>query len=213
MSRPHSGAGGPAPLPPSARDAARAELDAALAARGGRELTVVTLSVPASGPRALWDEASDALLWAAPDEPAQAGLGTALLLEGDLHAVRDAAQRAFARLTHRGAADLGPAPRLTGGFAFDRGAAREPIWAGFGAGAFVLPRWSAGEGWLRFAVDGPAETAVALRELDVVLDRLAHGAALPPAPSLVSRTDEPRARWDRRVEDIVRAIEAGAATK
>ena len=213
MSRPHSRASGPAPVPPSARDAARAELGAALAARSPHELTVVTLSVQPVSPRALWDEASDALLFAAPDEPAQAGLGTALLLEGDLRAVRDAAREAFARLTHRGAADLGPAPRLTGGFAFDRGATREAIWAGFGPGTFVLPRWSAGEGWLRFAVDGPAEPAVALRELDVVLERLARGSSLPPAPALLGRVDEPRGRWNRRVEDIVRAIEAGAATK
>jgi menaquinone-specific isochorismate synthase len=129
----------------------------------------VVLPAPRSAPEKLLElfPREPAVLWAPPRGPALAGVGAAVRFDvgrGGLRALRARAQSWLARVVVIGAPPgVARTPRLFGGFAFDPGMPAGARWRGFGAGTFLVPRWTYvrdGRGaWLMLA----APTAAALR--------------------------------------------------
>jgi len=125
-----------------------------------------------------------------------------------------------------------PRARLFGGFAFARGAASAFPWKAFGDGRLVLPRWCYGcEGeraWLSLTIEGPLDgeaRARLLEEMDILgaaledIPVVTPSAVLPPVevasrPDLSPRPDAAsRKRWERAVQEILGAIDAGEVSK
>ncbi|MGF1465246.1 MAG: isochorismate synthase MenF [Sandaracinaceae bacterium] len=138
----------------------------------------------------------------------------------DLGRASDALFAAILRVTH---ADVDArAPRVFGGFAFRAGGADREPWAAFGDGALLLPRWSyevrPGAGVLTLGVDcrdgwaGRDETVAA--ELSALWAALEAPACYPVGrPRLVRVEHADRARYDRAVGVLTRAIAAGELAK
>ena len=84
-------------------------------------------------------------LWAPSPDDELCGVGAAHVLLGSGAArfaeIRDGAGRMYSGLTRLDPEAVGaPGPRLLGGFAFQAGQARSPLWRDFGDARFVLPR-------------------------------------------------------------------------
>jgi len=207
----------------------KAFLHAALAERDSTRPLVVTLPAPvAHDVVALWDEASDAVLFAPPDGGAMAGVGVALSVaaEGDdrFTAAEERARAFFERLvlaTH-GSVERAPEPRFVGGLAFAPGAAVGTPWTlrgndAFGDGRFVMPRWTyridGPEATLQLCLAAEASSRGVLEEYDRLLTRLAH--ARPAEERVVPRgmIEEPPERFEARVRRITERIAAGEAQK
>ena len=134
---------------------------------------VITVAAPrARDVSALWDEASDALVWHPAGGLAMAGLGVARssvtsgvdssVVSGDVSA-RDALV-ALGLDAHEAVESGVVAPPLTafGGLSFSPETASAEPWDAFGRALFVVPRWSYGLGpsgaWLRYvAGEGSSE--------------------------------------------------------
>ncbi|MEK7705171.1 MAG: isochorismate synthase, partial [Myxococcota bacterium] len=119
-------------------------------------------------PRARWASFLGALpddervLWLPPHERGWAGIGAACRLEVTGRQWRtqlaDAARALFDRLQTHALYGAPHTARLVGGLAFAPDAPPSPVWRAFGAGRFVLPRWtysvSDTGGTLTVAVEG-----------------------------------------------------------
>ena len=201
------------------REASKALLAQALAARELGTDLIVTVPAPVAAPdallRAFPDEAS--VLWDPPDPPDSAacsGLGVAATLPPSAVAVER-----FFRLTRRVASERSPKPRVFGGSSFALGAASEPPWEAFGDGFLVLPRWSylvSNEGWLSLAL-GSSERVVAaeiLEVFDAIWRSLERPLRVVPATARARRVRQSdRDDWFERVEAIRRKIREGVFRK
>ncbi len=204
-------------------------LHAALTERDVTRPLVVTLPAPvAHDVVALWDEASDAVLFAPPKGGAMAGVGVAFAIEAsgtERFAVAEARARAFFDrlvLATHGAVERAPEPRFVGGLAFAPGGAVGAPWDvggknAFGDGRFVLPRWTyrihGHQASLQLCVAAGAPTRGVLEEHERLLTRLAH--ARPAEERVAPRgiIEEPPERFEARVRRITERIGAGEAEK
>ncbi len=206
-------------------------LHAALTERDTTRPLVVTLPAPvAHDVVALWDEASDAVLFAPPGEGTapMAGLGVAFAIEPHgKHRFADAESQArtffdaMVFWTH-GSLERAEEPRFVGGLAFAPGSAVGAPWDAkgkdaFGDGRFVLPRWTyrlhAHGATLQLCL-APGESARGLiEEHDRLRTRLTHSR--PADERIVPRgmIEEPPERFEERVRRITERIAAGEAQK
>lgn len=181
---------------------------------------------------------SSAMAWLPPHGARLVGTGSAATLSGAVTspALRRNAETLLAStamFTH----DALPAisPRLLGGFAFNPRTAAAPPWERFGAGLLMLPRWTYGQeegrAWLSIAVAGPltaGQREDARRELDGLVTALdGMPAAVEDEPCRPQREvgsgaanaaankgeGESRDAWRKRVEAVLREVEAGRVDK
>lgn len=168
----------------------------------------------------------DAIVWAPPTGPAFAGVGAYARLElrgrDELAALEAEGRRRLGEVETRGIGSVEPLPpRLYGGMAFDPRTAEGGPWAGFGAGAFVLPRWTlqveAHGATLALCVSEAerAGRAEALIEealgLCAQLDRDSVAAPQGIWPAPVEELDP--SRWAEMIAEIKGMIAAGEAAK
>jgi len=185
-------------------------------------LSFVTVPVPAPAPPA-WC-LPDLRVWWAPrggGEIACLGLAAEVSARGAdrLAELRRRAAELFARVIVHDAPDAPPfSPRLLGGFAFAPGAADAPPWRELGDAWFALPRaYYRREGeraWLTVVAAG--SRGAALDQASRAAERLVRTAprAAPGAPPPVTAVhQQDRASWRAGVEEIRRAIAAGACEK
>jgi isochorismate synthase len=183
------------------------------------------LAAPIAGEALVWDPPS-------PECGAQAwslaGRGVAALVEGHgpeaPGAVRARASRILERIVERCHPSTveAPPPRFFGGLAFRPADEPDPVWQGFSAASFAIPRWLYGErgdaAFLRLTVDAQLlEDEGSFRaELDSVLASLEGrepiDAALPQKPARIVDVSSP-ATWGALVEAALAAIGTGALEK
>lgn len=169
----------------------------------------------------------DRALWSPPKERGWAGTGVAwqVDVEGSDWRITlaQAGRHLFDRLQTHALFEAPHAPRLVGGLAFSPSAATSPTWQAFGAGRFVLPRWTYsardGSGALTLAVDGAPRRADVTRLLDEaqqIFAALEQDAFMSVASTQVAASIEPtvsRERWRSMVDEIRAAIGSGALRK
>ncbi|MFN7965445.1 MAG: isochorismate synthase [Acidobacteriota bacterium] len=189
----------------------------------------ITLPAPHhAAPEAIWrlDPAEPALLWDRPGLTAvgsgdairlQVGLGAQRL--SSLHDTIDARLSAMVIVRHPGARTA--SPTLWGGASFASDAPVDEPWAPFGAGQFVLPRWT----YLRD--ERGASLSLALcNESDFAqrdqwlheFSAIHHALTTPladtePLPGLRHVSRMPRESWAALVEEIKRGIREGRFDK
>jgi isochorismate synthase len=140
------------------------------------------------------------------------GVGEAARIELDpgarAESARGAAQRLLAAEIGEHASEL--RPRMLGGFAFDAERAPSETWAGFGAGALVLPR-------LLFVREGDVTGVVVAPgvdpgEVEALIGQTWGEAPSCPGPARIAR-DIDREHWLTSVEVVAAEIRAGRYEK
>jgi len=206
-------------------------LHAALGKRDSTRPLVVTLPAPvAHDVVALWDEASDAVLFAPPgeDQAPMAGIGVAVAIEprgerrfADAETEARALFDAMVCWNHDSLERVDE-PRFIGGLAFAPGSAVGAPWDGkgtdtFGDGRFVLPRWTyrlhPHGATLQLCLAAGESARGILDEHERLRTRLTH--ARPADERVVPRgmIEEPPERFHERVRRITERIGAGEAQK
>lgn len=192
----------------------------------------VTVAAPrARDVSALWDEASDALVWHPAGGAAMAGLGVARssatsnvdssdvsgVVSGDVSA-RDALV-ALGLDAHEVVESGVVAPPLTafGGLSFSPETASAEPWDAFGRALFVVPRWSYGFGpsgaWLRYVAGEGSSEEELLHGLRTLFGRLSRDESPRPAPAVLGAEEADEQAWDAHVRAITDAIARGEAVK
>lgn len=201
------------------------DIEARIAAcRGGRGSDrFVGVRLPANfDPLALLDDPATSDVVASYERPSREfaliGVGEAGCVELPAGATPDALRDGARRLLDREAASEAPElrPRLLGGFAFDGRRMPGAPWAGFAAGAMLLPR-------LLFVRDGGVSGVVVAPGVDpgevkaLVARVIARARAIvaPPRVPRVLRVlrDFDRAHWLAAVGTVASAIRAGLYEK
>jgi len=192
-----------------------------------RRATIVVMPAPLAAPEAMLGAlpAEPGVLWAPPGGPTFSGAGVAARLdvgESGVPALRDRGRSLLAGAMVFGSpVESLAVPRLIGGLAFDPRRRGDARWRGFGAGTFILPRWTyvsdGRSAWLLLAVADPAQlrSARVLGQCRLIERALAGGGALERARRagrvrLESRGVEP---FERAVAGVLDGIRRGRHEK
>ncbi len=203
---------------------------------GDRDATrplVVTLPAPvAHDVVALWDESTDAVLFAPPASQGGvplAGLGVAVAIDASGNSrfarAESEARRVFADVVTVGHPSLEgeqPEPRFVGGLAFAPGSAAGVPWANggiapFGDARFVLPRWTyridGNAATLQLCLAAGASARGVIEQHERIVARLQYARPAEERITLRGVIEEPPERYLERVERITRRIADGEAQK
>jgi isochorismate synthase len=200
---------------------------ALLRARGSERLQSIVIPAPlAPAERLLGAEPdADAVVWSPAGTSEVAGIGSAAVFtaagESRFDTIRQRARELWATLDTSSLDARALTPRLYGGFAFQAGRAKTPIWERFGEARFVLPQIcyvrSDGEAWLNLVAAGSELTPGRCEELTLRVARCLE-ALNAPAPergaAAMLRCDErPMAHFTELIAGIQQQIAQGRLEK